>query len=45
MPTDDHRSDLLTRWNAILPRQPELGEQLILRYSEPRRREGGHTYE
>jgi len=37
MPTDDHRSDLLTRWNATLPRQPELGEQLILRYSEPHR--------
>ena len=29
MPTDDHSSDLLTRWNATLPRQPELGEQLI----------------
>src|SRR4029077_18866159 len=37
MRTDDHRSDLLTRWNATLPRQPELGEQLILRYSEPHR--------
>ena len=37
MPTDDHRSDLLIRWNATLPRQPELGEQLILRYSEPHR--------
>ena len=37
MPTDDHRSDLLTRWNATLPRQPELGEQLILRYGEPHR--------
>ena len=37
MRTDDHRSDLLTRWNATLPRQPELGEQLILRYNEPHR--------
>ena len=37
MPTDDHRSDLLSRWIATLPRQPELGEQLIMRYSEPHR--------
>ena len=37
MPSDDQRSELLTRWNATLPRQPELGEQLILRYSEPHR--------
>ena len=37
MPTDDHRAELMTRWNATLPRQPELGEQLILRYSEPHR--------
>jgi predicted metal-dependent HD superfamily phosphohydrolase len=28
---------LLQRWNATLPRQPELGEQLIIRYSEPQR--------
>lgn len=37
MPTDDHRSDLMQRWNATLPRQPELGEHLIIRYSEPHR--------
>ena len=30
-------ADLLTRWNATLPRQHELGERLILRYSEPHR--------
>jgi predicted metal-dependent HD superfamily phosphohydrolase len=38
MPTDDHKSDLLARWNATLPRQQELGENLISRYSEPHRR-------
>jgi len=37
MPTDDHHSELLERWNATLPRQPELGEQLITRYNEPHR--------
>ena len=41
MPTDDpivdHRSELLSRWNATLPHQAELGEQLISRYSEPHR--------
>ena len=36
MPTDDH-SELLARWNATLPRQQELGEGLITRYSEPHR--------
>jgi predicted metal-dependent HD superfamily phosphohydrolase len=36
MPTDDH-SELLARWNATLPRQQELGEVLITRYSEPHR--------
>ena len=25
MPTDDHKSELLARWNATLPRQQELG--------------------
>ena len=38
MLTDDHRSELLQRWKATLPRQPELGDQLITRYSEPHRR-------
>jgi predicted metal-dependent HD superfamily phosphohydrolase len=38
MLTDDHRSELLQRWTATLPRQPELGDQLITRYSEPHRR-------
>jgi predicted metal-dependent HD superfamily phosphohydrolase len=37
MPTDDHREELLLRWSATLPRQPELGEQLIIRYREPHR--------
>jgi predicted metal-dependent HD superfamily phosphohydrolase len=37
MPTDDH-AELLARWNATLPRQQELGENLITRYSEPHRR-------
>jgi predicted metal-dependent HD superfamily phosphohydrolase len=37
MPTDDHHSELLERWNATLPRQPELGQQLITRYNEPHR--------
>ena len=36
MPTDDH-SELVTRWNATLPRQQELGEGLITRYDEPQR--------
>jgi predicted metal-dependent HD superfamily phosphohydrolase len=34
MPTDDQKSELLARWNATLPRQQELGENLITRYSE-----------
>ena len=37
MPTDDRESELLARWNATLPRQQELGENLITRYSEPHR--------
>jgi predicted metal-dependent HD superfamily phosphohydrolase len=37
MPIDDHRAELMTRWNAILPRQPELGESLIARYDESHR--------
>jgi predicted metal-dependent HD superfamily phosphohydrolase len=41
MPTDDHRADLMARWNATLPQQPELGEGLINRYSEPHRRYHG----
>jgi predicted metal-dependent HD superfamily phosphohydrolase len=38
MPTDDHLAELMARWEEILPRQPELGEGLITRYSEPHRR-------
>jgi predicted metal-dependent HD superfamily phosphohydrolase len=38
MPTDDHEAELLGRWNATLPRQQELGENLITRYQEPHRR-------
>ena len=38
MPTDDHRVELLARWNTTLPQQSELGENLITRYSEPHRR-------
>jgi predicted metal-dependent HD superfamily phosphohydrolase len=37
MPTDDHQTELMERWNATLPQQPELGEGLITRYSEPHR--------
>ena len=37
MPTDDQKAELLGRWNATLPRQSELGENLITRYSEPHR--------
>jgi predicted metal-dependent HD superfamily phosphohydrolase len=37
MPTDDHHAELMARWNAILPRQPELGESLINRYNESHR--------
>src|SRR5687767_13215314 len=37
MPIDDQKSELLARWNATLPRQQELGENLITRYSEPHR--------
>jgi predicted metal-dependent HD superfamily phosphohydrolase len=38
MPTDDHEAELLERWNATLPGQQELGENLIVRYGEPHRR-------
>jgi predicted metal-dependent HD superfamily phosphohydrolase len=38
MPTDDQNAELLARWNATLPRQQELGQNLITRYSEPHRR-------
>jgi predicted metal-dependent HD superfamily phosphohydrolase len=38
MPTDDHLAELKARWDATLPRQAELGEGLITRYSEPHRR-------
>jgi predicted metal-dependent HD superfamily phosphohydrolase len=38
MPIDDHEAELLGRWNATLPRQQELGENLIIRYQEPHRR-------
>jgi predicted metal-dependent HD superfamily phosphohydrolase len=30
--------DLLARWNATLPDQPEIGENLVRRYAEPHRR-------
>jgi len=38
MPVDDEKSELLARWNSTLPRQQELGQNLITRYSEPHRR-------
>jgi predicted metal-dependent HD superfamily phosphohydrolase len=38
MPTDDHDAELLARWDATLPGQRELGENLIMRYNEPHRR-------
>jgi predicted metal-dependent HD superfamily phosphohydrolase len=38
MPTDDQKSELLARWDTTLPRQQELGENLIIRYNEPHRR-------
>jgi predicted metal-dependent HD superfamily phosphohydrolase len=37
MPTDDHQAELMARWNATLPQQPELGENLLARYNEPHR--------
>jgi predicted metal-dependent HD superfamily phosphohydrolase len=37
MPTDDHDAELLARWDATLPGQRELGENLIMRYNEPHR--------
>jgi predicted metal-dependent HD superfamily phosphohydrolase len=30
--------DLLERWNATLPEQPEIGKDLLRRYAEPHRR-------
>ena len=36
MNTQDH--DLLERWNATLPGQPEIGQDLLRRYAEPHRR-------
>jgi predicted metal-dependent HD superfamily phosphohydrolase len=30
--------DLLERWNATLPEQPEIGNDLLRRYAEPHRR-------
>jgi predicted metal-dependent HD superfamily phosphohydrolase len=30
--------DLLERWNATLPNQPEIGQDLLRRYAEPHRR-------
>ncbi len=44
MPTDletDSDQELLDRWNATLPDQPEIGERLIQRYREPHRRYHG----
>jgi predicted metal-dependent HD superfamily phosphohydrolase len=37
MPTDDHQAELMARWNATLPQQAELGENLLARYNEPHR--------
>lgn len=37
MPTDDHRVELMARWNTTLPQQSGLGENLITRYREPHR--------
>jgi predicted metal-dependent HD superfamily phosphohydrolase len=37
MPTDDHQTELMARWNATLPHQPELAKDLIARYNEPHR--------
>jgi predicted metal-dependent HD superfamily phosphohydrolase len=37
MPADDHQTELMARWNATLPDQPELAEDLIARYNEPHR--------
>jgi predicted metal-dependent HD superfamily phosphohydrolase len=37
MPTDDHHAELMTHWNATLPSQSEIGENLITRYKEPHR--------
>jgi predicted metal-dependent HD superfamily phosphohydrolase len=31
-------NDLLDRWRALLPDQPDLGEDLLRRYAEPHRR-------
>jgi predicted metal-dependent HD superfamily phosphohydrolase len=37
MPTNDQQAELMTRWNATLPQQSDLGEGLIARYREPHR--------
>jgi predicted metal-dependent HD superfamily phosphohydrolase len=37
MPTDDQRLELMARWNTTLPKQSEVGENLITRYREPHR--------
>jgi predicted metal-dependent HD superfamily phosphohydrolase len=37
MPTNDHRVELMARWNTTLPQQSGLGENLITRYREPHR--------
>ena len=54
MPTDPYRTDelssdeldteLLQRWDATLPAQPELGRALLRRYSEPHRRYHGRAH-
>ena len=31
-------NDLLDRWRAVLPNQPDIGEDLLRRYAEPHRR-------
>jgi predicted metal-dependent HD superfamily phosphohydrolase len=43
MPTDSGTPDalqeeLITRWNAVLPQQEQIGEDLLARYAEPHRR-------
>ncbi len=43
MPTDDGRADaseseLLVRWDSVLPGQTEIGQELVRRYAEPHRR-------
>ncbi|MFC7625744.1 metal-dependent phosphohydrolase [Microlunatus sp. GCM10028923] len=36
--------ELRTRWEQVLPRQPELGEELIKRYAEPHRHYHGQDH-